>query len=186
VTGLSPSSGWSLHSWAQSTELVLSPWRPMPFRVRAATEPGRGQTSNWGCSRSGLGSSSSENRTTEWPGPRAHSGGSRERTVPRMEIHGRPQSHVQKLLDPTKIPLCEERHIRAPLGIRRRTIKNSSDGSPSGQSGPNYTVGLQVTCVSPRPWIRAGRSTTGFRQETMLTSGAGRATSVRQIAAPSQ
>jgi hypothetical protein len=30
-----------------------------------------------------------------------------------------------------EIPRCEEQHTRAPLRIRRRTIKNSPDNSPS-------------------------------------------------------
>jgi hypothetical protein len=68
-----------------------------------------------------LESSDSENRT-EQPGHRNHSGENTDRTPPRMERNRRPQPDVQKLLCPMEIPRCEERHTKAPLGIRRRTI----------------------------------------------------------------
>jgi hypothetical protein len=84
-------------------------------------------TCNCGCSRSILRCVLSENKTTERPGHMAHSGGSRGRTAPRKERYLREQPHVQKLLGPIKIPRCKERHIRAPLGIRRWTDNSLSE-----------------------------------------------------------
>jgi hypothetical protein len=120
---------------------------------------------------------------TERTGHGAQSGRSRDGTVPRMGIHCRPQPHEQRLLGPVEIPRCEERHTRAPLGIRRRTTKNSPDSSPSEHS--ERSVDRQgVTWVSTRPWVRSGKSTTGSRQETTLRSGAGSATPVQPVEAP--
>jgi hypothetical protein len=90
-------------------------------------------TRYFGCSHNHLGSRSSQNRT-EQSGYRAHFGGSRYRTAPRVEIHRRPQPHVQTLLSPVEIPRCEEWYSRAPLEILRRKIKNNPDSSPSEQS----------------------------------------------------
>jgi hypothetical protein len=42
-----------------------------------------------------------------------------------MKIHHRLQPNTQKLLGPMEIPLCDKRHTRAPLGIRRQTIPQS-------------------------------------------------------------
>jgi hypothetical protein len=106
-------------------------------------------TSYCGCNRSRLGSSHSEKGTFERPGYKALSGGNRDRTAPRMERYRRPQPHVQKLLGPMEIPPFEERHIRAPLGIRRRMIKNCPGNSPSKQS---------ELCVDRTTWWTARRS----------------------------
>jgi hypothetical protein len=104
------------------------------------------------CSRSRLGTSRPEYRTTERPGHKAHSAGIRDRSAPRMERHRRSQPHVQKLLGPLEISRCEEWHTKAPLGIRRRPIKNSSNSSPSEQSERRadrttcWTVKRQLGC----------------------------------------
>jgi hypothetical protein len=76
----------------------------------------------------------SENSTTEWPGQRSHSGGSRDWTAPRMERHRRPHPHVQKVLVPMEMPRCEEWNTKAPPGIRLGAIKYSPDSSSSEQS----------------------------------------------------
>jgi hypothetical protein len=56
-------------------------------------------------------------------------------TVTKIQyIHRRPQPHVQKLLGPVEIPLYEEWHARAPLGIPQQTIKDSPDNSHLEQS----------------------------------------------------
>jgi hypothetical protein len=86
---------------------------------------GRSQAgmSYYSCSHTQLGLSHSENRTTERPGHRAHSGGSRDRTASTMERRCRPDPHVWKLLGPMEIPHCGE-----------RMIKNKQGNSPSEQS----------------------------------------------------
>jgi hypothetical protein len=40
--------------------------------------------------------------------------------------------------------------------------------------------------VSTRPWIRSGKSTTGFRQEFLLRNGAGSATTLESVTGQSQ
>jgi hypothetical protein len=151
----------------------------MPRRVCSLPQSvgeGRRQagTSYCGCSRSLLRSSGSENRTTERPRHRAHSGGSRDQTASRMEKHRRPQPHVQKLLDPTEIPRCEERHTTAPLGIRRQTIKIAQKILPrnrvndmlielhGGPPGCHFGVNKTLDTV--------GRGPIDSRKETMSRS----------------
>jgi hypothetical protein len=60
--------------------------------------------------------------------------GSRDRTASRVGRHHRPQPRVRKLRGPMEITRCEERQTRAPLEIRRRTIKSSPNNSLSEQS----------------------------------------------------
>jgi hypothetical protein len=74
------------------------------------------------CSRSRLRSRGFENKT-ERPGHRAYSAGIAYQTVVKRERRGRLQPHVKKLLGPKEISRCEERHIRASLGIRRERSK---------------------------------------------------------------
>jgi hypothetical protein len=104
-----------------------------------------------------------------------------------IERHNRSQCHTQKLLGPMEIPRCEERHTRAPLEIRRRTMKRAQIIHPRSRvndvltelhGGPSRGhLGVNVTVD------RCGKGTTGSRQETMLRNGAGSATSVQPVAA---
>lgn len=112
-----------------------------------------------------LGSSRSENRTTERPGHRAHSGGSRDRIAPRIErsLTAAPRTN---LLGPMEILCCEEWHSRVPLRIRRWTIKNSPDNSPSeqsewhgGPSGGHLGVNKTLNKVRQRYyWLQARKN----------------------------
>jgi hypothetical protein len=106
----------------------------MPRRVYALPQNrgvGRREAgaSYCGCTRVQLGSCHFEKRTTERPEHRAHFRESRARTVPRVEEHSRPQPHFQDVLGPMEIPHCVNHRILAPLGIRRRTMRNSSESS---------------------------------------------------------
>jgi hypothetical protein len=52
----------------------------------------------------------------------AHSEGSRDQTLLRMERYCWPQHLLQKLLGPMEILRCEKRHTRAPLGLHWQMI----------------------------------------------------------------
>jgi hypothetical protein len=135
-----PPAGFSVYKSATSLlSTVKAESNTMPrgaYPLRQSRGAGRYQagTRYCGCSHSRLGSSRSGNRT-ERPGHRAHSGGSGDWTAPRIERHRWPHHHVQKLLGPMEITHCEEGHIRASIGIRRRTIINSQVNSSSKQIG---------------------------------------------------
>jgi hypothetical protein len=115
-----------------------------------------------GCSRSRLGYIHSVNRT-ERPGHRAHSGGSRDRTAPRMERYLRPQHHVQKLLDPMDIPLCEERHtechwesVDGQAILSRSRVNDVLTELHSGPSGGHVCVNKTVNMVRQKySWLQA-------------------------------
>jgi hypothetical protein len=74
----------------------------MPTRVYSLPQSlgaGRHQIGSRYCciSHSSLGSNRLEKGATQWPGQRAHSGGSRIQTAHRMERHHQTQPHIQKL-----------------------------------------------------------------------------------------
>jgi hypothetical protein len=100
--------------------------------------------------------------------PQVHSGGSRHRRASRMQRHGRWQLHIQEVLTLMGIPRCEERYTRASLGIRRRTIKNRPENSPSEHSERRaaWTTWWTIRVLT-RPCIRHGKYITGSRQDTM-------------------
>jgi hypothetical protein len=93
-----------------------------------------------------------------------------------VESGQRPEYKDNSSRSPVEILRCAEWHAKVPLGIRRRTIKNSPSNSPSQQSErlPNRIVWWTVR--------RSGNVTTGSRHETTLRSVAGSATYVQAIA----
>jgi hypothetical protein len=185
-----------LHFWAPSwpkTQQCLCPFPTIiPRRVYALPQS-RGadrrqpNTSYFSCSRNRLGSGCFENRT-ECSGHRSNFGWSRERTAHIMVKHRRWQPHVQKLLGPMEFLRCEERHIRTPLGIRRRSkitqiifprsrVNDVITELHGGPSGSHLGVYKALNKVRQRYyWLHA--------QESMLRSGHGSATPVKPVAAP--
>jgi hypothetical protein len=156
----------------------------IPRRVYSLTEnrgAGRRQVGSrcCCCSRSRFRSSCSEKGTPERSGHRAHSGGSRDQTAPRMERHRRPQPRVQKLLAQWKSRAVKNgilsesgiAQIILPRGTVNDVLAKRHGGPSGGLLGINNT------------WVRSGKDATGCRQETMLRSGGGSATPVQPVVA---
>jgi hypothetical protein len=149
-----------------------------------------GQTSSttyYSYSSSRLGSSHSENITTEWPGHRAHSGGSRDRAAPKMERHHDRSPTLKSYCAQWK-PLavrngilerhweCEDRwskiaQIILPQSRRNDVLIELHGGPPGSHLGVNKA-------------LNKVRQKYYWLQAMMLRSGAASAKSVQPVTAP--
>jgi hypothetical protein len=153
------------------------------YALPQSWSPCRRQTSTsyCSCSRSRMGSISSENGTTIRPRHRAHYTwcGKRATTGVERQPTGTPRI---KLMGSVEIGRCKKELSRAELGIHQRTSQIAQivlSRRRVKMYWPNYTVARQEdTWLSTKPWIKFGKVFTSLRQEAILENDAESATPV--------
>jgi hypothetical protein len=134
----------TVHSALDSTPARIKLYFPAPPRPEAqqctdshaeknanTINISRHGASSCGCSCSRMRPSRRKEGSAERPRLGTYSTRSRGWTTPGMGRYRLPETHVKGLLGLMEVAGSERRHTGAPLGVRRRTVQNSSDSPPS-------------------------------------------------------